>query len=814
MRVPASNALLAIGIAMSPPLPAAVLNVTTTADVVDAADGLLSLREAFVAASANAEADEIVLAATATYTLDDCVAGDLAHTAAEALSVVGNGATIEQSCAGERVIDNGAPGSELSIDGVDFAVAGGGLIDGAAIFARGVANVSNSTMIGLDAGGGAVLRGHPDESTSFVLENVSIDGGDGEGVSANFGALTLIDSSVVGRSGEGVNLVDGSPVLVQNSTISDNGGIGLRTTGLGESEMTLVDATLVGNEGTGVACSGCSTVSITSSTIAGNGGAGGPGAPAGGLHVSLDQDSPDDVRLVSIVDSSIDDNVSGFSGGGIRIDVLESSELTAPPALLQIEGSTVNGNVADGDAPVHGGGIYVETGGISLLDSHVDGNRAGPAAGALEARGGGLYVEELGVVTATSDLTVVGSTVSGNRAADDGGGVYWRKPGAIALEGAAMDDNEALGSGGAVFAVGGDVALLESAMAGNAAAVGGALRIVTFFDQPPGSLLLERSTLADNVASAFGGAIAIDADGFDLPVTLRNSTLDGNDGGGFGGAVYTAFGGDLALEHTSVVGNAATEGANLYLDIGGVFGGFEIDASVVALAVGGTNCELDGGAPTSGGFSFSGDDSCALGPDDLVAPLDPALGPLADNGGATPTRLPDPDSPVGGLVPSAECALATDQRGFARPEGTDCEAGSVEIAEVTPAPIVGTAGNDLLVGTPGDDLILGLGGNDLILGKGGNDTLVGGPGRDFIDGGDGNDRLEGRRGRDVLLGGPGDDELLGGNARDALLGGPGDDTLRGGDGRDALFGGPGDDALDGGRGRDLCVPQGGDAVDC
>jgi hypothetical protein len=60
------------------------------------------------------------------------------------------------------------------------------------------------------------------------------------------------------------------------------------------------------------------------------------------------------------------------------------------------------------------------------------------------------------------------------------------------------------------------------------------------------------------------------------------------------------------------------------------------------------------------------------------------VAPLADNGGATPTRLPVAASPSIDLVPAASCTgldgspLTEDQRGEARPAGDACDAGAVE----------------------------------------------------------------------------------------------------------------------------------------
>jgi hypothetical protein len=70
-------------------------------------------------------------------------------------------------------------------------------------------------------------------------------------------------------------------------------------------------------------------------------------------------------------------------------------------------------------------------------------------------------------------------------------------------------------------------------------------------------------------------------------------------------------------------------------------------------------------------------------PGDMVN-TDPLLGPLANNGGPTPTHLPLTGSPAIDAVPLGACTdvsgnpVATDQRGIARPQGAACDIGSVE----------------------------------------------------------------------------------------------------------------------------------------
>ena len=73
------------------------------------------------------------------------------------------------------------------------------------------------------------------------------------------------------------------------------------------------------------------------------------------------------------------------------------------------------------------------------------------------------------------------------------------------------------------------------------------------------------------------------------------------------------------------------------------------------------------------------------------------------------------------------------------------------------------------------------------------EILTGSAGSDHIVGGAGADRLNGGVGNDLLEGGSGIDRLTGGDGSDDLRGGQGDDTLDGGIGFDMLSGGTGND---------------------
>jgi hypothetical protein len=103
--------------------------------------------------------------------------------------------------------------------------------------------------------------------------------------------------------------------------------------------------------------------------------------------------------------------------------------------------------------------------------------------------------------------------------------------------------------------------------------------------------------------------------------------------------------------------------------------------TILDAGLGGQNCFTPPGsatAITTAGFNISSDTSCASR---LTRPsdqnnVDPLLGPLANNGGATLTHFPAAGSPA---RDRGRCfGVASDQRGVTRPLGPACDIGSVE----------------------------------------------------------------------------------------------------------------------------------------
>jgi cysteine-rich repeat protein len=185
------------------------------------------------------------------------------------------------------------------------------------------------------------------------------------------------------------------------------------------------------------------------------------------------------------------------------------------------------------------------------------------------------------------------------------------------------------------------------------------------YDDANAPLTITRSTFSGNVSQLGGGLLFLS--GSDL--NIENSTFSGNDGSavantGTAQIVNATFFGNRSLvPGAAIVGTGAVTITNsaLVSEVG--------DNCQHPIVSGGHNLDADG----SCGLAFSGDQN-----------VDPQLGPLADNGGATFTHVPLTGSPAIDGGDNASCPSA-DQRGVGRPldgdgDGTAiCDIGTVEV---------------------------------------------------------------------------------------------------------------------------------------
>ncbi len=313
----------------------------------------------------------------------------------------------------------------------------------------------------------------------------------------------------------------------------------------------------------------------------------------------------------------------------------------------------------------------------------------------------GIYVltiagnEDLG---AAGDLDILdGLTLLGDGAAStivDGNGIdrIFHVPGGITAEirDVTLRNGRVSGNGGAIRNAG-ELTILRSVLSGNASVAGAAgagFGGAIMTDGPGSSLTATDSTLASNTAQGGGGAIALSDE-----VTLANVTITGNRSTeDLGGGLYVFSDARATVNNATLASNtAALNGGGIFAE-SAAFIGFvtKINNSVLAgnTAPSGPDCF----GSIDSGYNLIGNDAGCRGPSvakhDIVgtpvSPIDAKLGPLAENGGPTPTRallagspaldLGNPATPGSG---GGACE-ATDQRGAARPGAIRCDIGAFE----------------------------------------------------------------------------------------------------------------------------------------
>lgn len=175
-----------------------------------------------------------------------------------------------------------------------------------------------------------------------------------------------------------------------------------------------------------------------------------------------------DSRLFYLYSGSalIDVTISGLTLAGGNADV--GGAIADFGENLVIDGLTITGNVASvgvqggGD----GGGLWASdgTGGgmtVSILNSTISGNTAGDD-------GGGVHLEQV-----AGAVTVLNSTLSSNYAGGDGGGLDLYSlygNGSLSILETTIAGNTAVGTGGGAFALSGPVVVENSIAADNTAA--------------------------------------------------------------------------------------------------------------------------------------------------------------------------------------------------------------------------------------------------------------------------------------------------------------------------------------------------------
>lgn len=377
-----------------------------------------------------------------------------------------------------------------------------------------------------------------------------------------------------------------------------------------------------------------------------------------------------------------------IGGGGIDriLDVLPGATVTVTRLGL-----------TNGDAPAGvGGGLRAQGTSIHLTDTVVQANHA-PTGGGLGVDGGSLTMVRGSVMTntaatgggvaATAGTVLLDTVAVGSNSAPGGlgGGVLASGTSTVTVSTGTISTNNA-GSGAGVATTGSATVVVgTTTVSANIATVGGGglanaatatltqVRMVA--NAAPdgagatnsGSLTLRRVTLDANTATVRGGALTNTG-----ALLVDTSTFSGNTAPT--GAALSAVGGTAAITSATLTANKATAGAAVQVSSGAIV---RFANSIVANQVIGVGCAAPSGGLSSLGYNLGSDATCALTATQDVQNTGANLGPLAANGGYSPTHKPATGSLAINTGPTT-CA-GPDQRAFARPRGARCDKGAVEI---------------------------------------------------------------------------------------------------------------------------------------
>jgi CSLREA domain-containing protein len=436
---------------------------------------------------------------------------------------------------------------------------------------------------------------------------------------------------------------------------------------------------------------------------------------------------------VTLNDLTISNGCLSTVAPGAGAGILSSGSLT-------LNDVTVRDNfVQNFEGGAAGGGIFNSGGSLTLNDSTVTNNRA---AGAMfgAAYGGGILSQS------SAPVVINNSSISGNQADGTtqqgfGGGMYTSNTVNLTITNSHFDNNNiqgtAGGSAGAGLYIRGDTTI-PSALAtitactfnnntSSGANVNGVGLSIVTADQQFGRITvkLDRSTISGNSGSGSGAGMQVFPDQGSIDLDVSGSTFSNNTAGATGGGVdLTTVGGELDSEiyssftNTTVSGNSGTIGGgfavrsepgNVTVDFqyctltnntGSVRGGGLGDSSGGGGFIYLERTVLAGNTAPAGtdifaevfsiGYNHFGSASgmTIIGGLNTHLTTGPAmLGPLQNNGGPTPTHLPDAGSPLVDAIPigqrtcspsSGTITVYGDQRGFGRPFGTGCDKGAVE----------------------------------------------------------------------------------------------------------------------------------------
>jgi hypothetical protein len=569
----------------------------------------------------------------------------------------------------------------------------------------------------------AITAANPGDQISIAagtyFENLSISKNISVSATSTDAAQTIVDGNGTDQAvvliGVGVT-VDISNVTIRNANHVSGEAGGVNNLGTLTLSNVVVRDNFATNGGSGID-NNSSTVTLINSIVEANRTdpaiGGGGGISNGNLFTIIgsrirNNMASDGAGIVNaatgtmtLSNSSVDNNTSTGNGGGIRND-----------GSLEIRDSGIIGNKT-GDSNNIGGGIFNNSGSLTIFNTRVVNNSATSAGGGIYHGGGTLTLSDSTVgnnkVSRIDNIATGGGIWNGATATLNhtlverntvvskdsyGGGIYNNYASTLTLNNSSVSRNTISGAltvqGGAISALnGGAVMINNSTVDGNSISCNASCNDLQgagiLFNGPQTVAKVMNSTISNNiiVASNLGVGGGISASIGNL--ILANTTVSGNTAPvGGGGIYYGSSTTGITLTNTIVANNTS----------------YQFGSSPPASDCSGS------GAMTSLGYNLIGDtfgcNFISLSSDQVgsvFSPINPQLGPLQDNDGPAPTQALLPGSPALDAGNPAQpgsggaACLVTDQRGVSRPAGARCDIGAYE---AIPLGQVGT-----LAGTPG-----------------------------------------------------------------------------------------------------------------
>ena len=819
-------------------LEAPSLVVTTTSDVVDATDGLTSLREALNYANGTAGADTITFGGpvftdanpdTITLSLGQLAITDsvtISGTGASSLTIDGDGSSrVFYLYNNSALLDITLSGMTITGGNASF---GGGIVDFDENLTLVDSVVTGNTVGG--KGGGVFADGFNMTLTirrTVISNNISGSDGGGIYVEDTGGLLTIEDSTISGNqaSGDGGGIYFYDPdhdVVITRSTISGNtaagkgGGIYLYS--MDNGSFTIENSTITGNQanvGGGVYLYGADTpMIIRNSTIANNTAT----TSGGGLMVHAGYSPTFDISNTIFsgnTANSTPDDLLILNGGFTSV----TNSLIQNTGLTTLNGATVADNILGQDpllGPLANNGGYTQT---MALASNSPARNAGTTVGAPT-------VDQRGVLRdATPDIGAYEISPPALAGIEATPAPYPPNgPATVITSSLTVNDLDSASLTGAT------IQISAGYQTGDVLSFANTANITGVFNSGTGTLTL---TGTDTVANYQAALRSVTYSSTSQSPATRTISFQATDGAYLSNTITRDVGGYAQLTGTTlnVFGTpqvdviTVNEGATLNIVVAGILTqftpaqvtsinifGFSGDDSIQinSLATGtaltaygmGGNDTIRVNAAVTQGVTLNG----AAGNDLLIGGSgnDTLVGGIGDdwlNGGdGNDTLTGNTGNDVYAFSDTSTNQVDT----IVELAGDAADA--LNFAAMTTAVTVNLTSDTALatmsrrivkVGSAGQSAnienVFGGAGNDTITGNAAANVIYGNGGNDTISGGDGNDQIDGGQGNDLLKGGNNDDVLIGGLGDDYLKGDAGNDLLDGDDGFNTLAGGTGDD---------------------